>query len=82
MNVFDIDIGRCMMCGLCVEACPFDALFMGTGFEQASYARDSLVIHLDELRLAPKRPSAFARPQLEGVQYGEGTSLTSREAGR
>ena len=35
---FDIDIGRCMYCGLCVEACPYDALFMGSGFEE----RDTL----------------------------------------
>ena len=31
IDVFDIDIARCMFCGLCVEACPYDALFMGSG---------------------------------------------------
>lgn len=82
LRTFDIDIGRCMQCGLCVEACPFDALYMGSGFEMASFSRDSMVIHLDALRRSEKRPSAFLRPQLEGEELGEGTSLDSAEAGR
>lgn len=26
LDRFDIDYGTCMMCGLCVDVCPFDAL--------------------------------------------------------
>ena len=82
VEVFDIDTGRCMFCGLCVEACPYDALFMGTGYERATYTRKSMVVHIDELRSSDKRPSAFARPHLHGIEMDEGTSLTSGEAGR
>ena len=84
LEVFDIDTGRCMMCALCVEACPYDALFMGTQFERAQYDRLNLVIHKDELVSSKKKPSAFLRPHLEvkAGQYTAETDLPSREAGR
>ena len=58
-----------MFCGLCVEACPYDALFMGSGFEQGRYSRKDMVITIDELRKADKQPSTFFRPQLEARGY-------------
>ena len=58
-----------MFCGLCVEACPYDALFMGSGFEQSAYSRKGRVIDIDQLRQAEKHPSTFFRPQLEQAGY-------------
>ena len=84
LEVFDIELARCMFCGLCVEACPYDALHMGSGFERGRYRRSDLVIPLEELRQAPKRPSTWMRPQLEERGYDPfgGPALSWREVGR
>lgn len=84
LEVFDIEIQRCMFCGLCVEACPYDCLFMGSGFEEGKYSRKDMVINIDQLRTANKRPSTYFRPQLEAAGYDPhlGRPLNWKEVGR
>ncbi len=35
IDSFFYEIGACMMCGLCVESCPFDAILMSHDYELA-----------------------------------------------
>ncbi|MBI4288595.1 MAG: NADH-quinone oxidoreductase subunit I [Chloroflexi bacterium] len=64
--VFEIDHGRTMFCGLCVESCPFDAIHMGKASERATYSRESLVLPKEKLTISPERqPSGYFRPQFE-----------------
>jgi NADPH-dependent glutamate synthase beta subunit-like oxidoreductase/formate hydrogenlyase subunit 6/NADH:ubiquinone oxidoreductase subunit I len=49
--------GQCIYCGLCVEACPFDALFMGTEYERSSYRLSDQTLQKEEL-LTPQKQQA------------------------
>lgn len=43
------DAGRCLYCGLCVEACRFDALRWRQEYELAGYNRESLLYDFERL---------------------------------
>jgi NADH-quinone oxidoreductase subunit I len=75
---FRYELGSCMMCGLCVEACPFDAIEMGQDYELARLERDELTYDLladvDAAgpRRAPVRDVAPAStPEAAAAQRGE-----------
>jgi NADH-quinone oxidoreductase chain I len=62
---FEVDTGYCIFCGLCVEACPYEALFMGYAYERARYRRGELILDKEDLLASDERkPSGYARPQI------------------
>lgn len=47
---FDIDLGKCVYCGYCVEVCPEDAIRMDTQIlDIAAYSRDEMKLDIKEL---------------------------------
>jgi NADH-quinone oxidoreductase subunit I len=45
---YQYDLGDCMFCQLCTNACNFDAIEFTNDFENSVFDRDSLVKHLDK----------------------------------
>ena len=43
LDRFDIDYALCMYCGICVEVCPFDALFWSPEFEYSEFSISRLL---------------------------------------
>jgi len=43
LDRFAIDFSLCMYCGICIEVCPFDALFWAPALVEAEPSRDKLV---------------------------------------
>ena len=67
-----------MFCGLCVEACPYNALYMGRSYEQARYSRGLLWADKETLMNPEVQVSAYGHPELESriprqslLVYGE-----------
>jgi NADH-quinone oxidoreductase subunit I len=50
LDRFAIDFSLCMYCGICIEACPFDALFWSPEFEYAEYDIRDMLHEKDRLR--------------------------------
>ncbi len=63
---YKVDTGYCISCGLCVEVCPYEALFMGYAFERAKYRRNELVQSKEDMMLeaGEKQPSAYFHPEI------------------
>ena len=43
LDRFDIDYALCMYCGICVEVCPFDAIFWSPEYEYSEFSIANLL---------------------------------------
>ena len=57
LNRFDIDIAKCMYCGLCSEPCPTGSIHHTSEFEGADYSLESM------LRRFVKTPVVAYKPK-------------------
>jgi formate hydrogenlyase subunit 6/NADH:ubiquinone oxidoreductase subunit I len=47
---YTLDLNRCSFCGLCVEACPVEAIRMGRDYELAVYRKEELIMKTEALQ--------------------------------
>jgi NADH-quinone oxidoreductase subunit I len=46
---FEINLGRCILCGICVDVCNLDAIEMSHEYELSKYQRNANRVNLNEL---------------------------------
>ena len=76
-----IDIGRCMFCGLCAEACPFESFFMTNEYDGMSgYTRQDLWFDADRTRVLPSVHKERVDMELEKRARKEKTKREKKAA--
>jgi formate hydrogenlyase subunit 6/NADH:ubiquinone oxidoreductase subunit I len=87
LDRFAIDFALCMYCGICVEVCPFDALFWSPEFEYATYEIDLLTHEKERLEewtytvLPPPELEVGAEVEAQEVGAGAGAPGSGSAAG-
>ena len=80
VDTFEINLNRCILCGICVEVCNFDAIVMSHEHEMSTYQRNGDRVDLPALLAIGKNfqaetdwipPTVLAKQTKEGQADGE-----------
>src|ERR1700746_2557126 len=63
-QIYEINLSRCIFCGYCELACPFDAITLGNDYEISEHNRDDQIYTKDMLLTAPVKQVPVADPDL------------------
>jgi NAD(P)H-quinone oxidoreductase subunit I len=77
VDKLEVDSGYCIHCGLCVEACPYNAIFMGYTYERGKYKRGELVMNKEDMGMDHEPASGYFHPEIAGT-LPEQTLLINR----
>ncbi len=83
VDSFEINLNRCILCGICVDVCNFDAIVMSHEHELSAYQRNSARMDLpDLLKLGRKfqQETAWIPPTQRAKQAKEESAEESAES--
>ncbi len=79
VDEFEINLGRCILCGICVEVCNFDAIEMSHEHELSVVARNGNRARLERLlemgRHYQRQSGWRAKGEAEGEEAKEGAAV-------
>ena len=73
-------MSRCIFCGYCELACPFDAITLGNEFEISEYSRDDLIYTKDMLLAEPMKQVPVADP--DSLRHARSPTTRRTRSGR
>ncbi|MCH8186642.1 MAG: NADH-quinone oxidoreductase subunit I [Chloroflexi bacterium] len=77
---FEINLGRCILCGICVDVCNFDAIEMGHEHELSKYERNGNRVDLPQLLEMGKEYQAEVGWKPEQPEKNSGVPLKQDSA--
>ena len=82
VDSFEINLNRCILCGICVEVCNFDAIVMSHEHEMSTYQRNGDRVDLPallEIGTKFQRETGWIPPSQQAKEAKEAQNETSPE---
>jgi ferredoxin len=80
LEKYDVDESRCILCGICVDVCPYDALRCGPDIELADTSRAEPMIDLIAIAAVDRQTEmTYVRRERE---WERGALASGRDVGR